>query len=135
MKTQSIVVDTVVLHATVFDIGRVIERFSDPHSGVSVPPSIGMERWSAMLRSGRCMACGSVEKKRRTKVKLLDRDWLVNLNDGEDPFPEGQIHALGHLLKGIISRHPIRRIVTHYDAEPPTKIRSRRFQEAGQRLL
>jgi len=45
---------------------------------------------------------------------------LVNLNDGEDPFPEEQIQAMRRLAKAVISRHPIRHIVTHYEcADPP----------------
>ena len=45
---------------------------------------------------------------------------LVNLNDGVDPFPDVQIQAMRSLVKAIISRHPIRHIVTHYEcADPP----------------
>ena len=45
---------------------------------------------------------------------------LVNLNDGEDPFPQDQIQALRRLLTAIIARHPIRHIVTHFEcADPP----------------
>jgi len=45
---------------------------------------------------------------------------LVNRNDGIDPFPAEQIQAMRKLLKGILSRHPVRNIVTHYEcADPP----------------
>jgi N-acetylmuramoyl-L-alanine amidase len=45
---------------------------------------------------------------------------LVNLNDGIDPFPREQILSLRLLLAAIISRHPIRQIITHYEcAYPP----------------
>jgi N-acetyl-anhydromuramyl-L-alanine amidase AmpD len=45
---------------------------------------------------------------------------LVNLNDGFDPFPDEQLQAMRSLVKDIISRHPIRYIVTHYEvADPP----------------
>ena len=45
---------------------------------------------------------------------------LVNLNDGIDPYPDIQIQAMRRLVKAIISRHPIRHIVTHYEcADPP----------------
>ena len=45
---------------------------------------------------------------------------LVNLNDGVDPFPEQQIQAMRDLVRGIVERHPIQHIVTHYEcADPP----------------
>jgi N-acetylmuramoyl-L-alanine amidase len=45
---------------------------------------------------------------------------LVNRNDGIDPFPPEQIRELRELLQAIVSRHPIRQIVTHYEcAYPP----------------
>ena len=44
---------------------------------------------------------------------------LVNLNDGKDPFPGAQLDALRELLRDIVSRHPIRHIIPHYECAIP----------------
>jgi len=119
------VVDTVVLHATVLDtLHEVIEKFSDPHSRVSAHYTI--DRNGAVVchvpeRLRAWHAGQSRMKDGREGVNDFSIGIeLVNLNDGEDPFPEEQIHALRRLLKAIISRHPVRQIVTHYEiADPP----------------
>jgi N-acetyl-anhydromuramyl-L-alanine amidase AmpD len=118
-------VDTVVIHATVLNtLDQVIERFADPQSKVSSHYTID--------RDG-TIASHVPEVKRawhagRSKMKDGRADVndfsigieLVNLNDGEDPFPERQIQAMRALLKAIMARHPIKHIVPHYEcAHPP----------------
>ena len=44
---------------------------------------------------------------------------LINLNDGNDPYPLQQIEALRHLVQEIVVRHPIRFIVPHYECADP----------------
>jgi N-acetylmuramoyl-L-alanine amidase/AmpD protein len=44
---------------------------------------------------------------------------LVNRNDGKDPYPEKQLEVLCELLEGILSRHPVRFLVGHYEIAVP----------------
>jgi N-acetyl-anhydromuramyl-L-alanine amidase AmpD len=119
------VVDTIVLHATVLTtLQEVVDKFADPQSQVSAHYTID--------RDG-TIACHVTEDQRAWHAgqsKMKDgrcgvNDFsigieLVNLNDGMDPFPDVQIQAMRRLARGIISRHPIRYIVTHYQcADPP----------------
>jgi N-acetylmuramoyl-L-alanine amidase len=119
------VVDTVVLHATVLDtLNEVIEKFSDPYSHVSAHYTIDRDGAVACHVPERLRAWHAGQSRMKDGRERVN-DFsigieLVNLNDGKDPFPAEQIHALRRLLRKIISRHPIRQIVTHYEiADPP----------------
>lgn len=117
--------DTVVLHATVLNtLEDVVEHFANPVTKVSAHYTIdrdgtvvshvpeGMRAWHAGQ---------SRMKDGRTSVNDFSIGIeLVNLNDGQDPFPELQIQSMRNLVRGIAERHPIRHIVTHYEcADPP----------------
>ena len=117
--------DTVVLHATVLNtLEEVISHFENPAMKVSAHYTID--------RDG-TVVCHVAEEKRawhagqsrmkdgRTSVNDFSIGIeLVNLNDGQDPFPEVQIQTMRTLVRGIAERHPIRYIVTHYEcADPP----------------
>jgi len=124
-RPEGTVVDTIVLHATVFNtLQEVIEKFADPHSRVSAHYTIDRDGTLAshVPESLRAWHAGqSRMKDGREEVNDFSIGIeLVNLNNGEDPFPEEQIQAMGRLAKTIISRHPIRHIVMHYEcADPP----------------
>jgi N-acetylmuramoyl-L-alanine amidase len=123
-RPDGVAVDTIVLHATVLNtLEEVIERFSDPHSRVSAHYTIdrdgtlvshvpeGLRAWHAgqsKMKDGR-------ESVNDFSIGIE----LVNLNDGDDPYPIEQIEALRHLAKAIVSRHPIRHIVTHAECAFP----------------
>jgi len=124
-RPVGVTVDTVVLHATVLNtLDEVIKHFADPQSKVSCHYTIDRDGTIAshVPEDKRAWHAG------RSRMKD-GREWvndfsigieLVNLNDGTDPFPERQIEAMRGLLKTIISRHPIKYIVTHYEcADPP----------------
>ena len=119
------VVDTIVVHATVFDtLEEVIDHFSRPETQVSAHYTIDRDGTvvSHVAEDVRAWHAGiSKMEDGRTNVNDFSIGIeLVNLNDGVDPFPEEQIQAMRSLLKAIISRHPIRHIVTHYEcAHPP----------------
>jgi N-acetylmuramoyl-L-alanine amidase len=119
------VVDTVVLHATVLNsIDAMMEHFGKESSQVSAHYTIDrdgtivchvpeeLRAWHAgvsQMRDGR-------EDVNNFSIGIE----LVNLNDGKDPYPETQIDAMRELVRGIIQRHPIRHILTHYEiAMPP----------------
>ena len=124
-RPEGTVIDTVVLHATVLTtLSEVIERFADPESRVSSHYTIDRDGTIAshVAEDGRAWHAGQ-SKMKDGRVGVNDFSIgieLVNLNDGSDPFPEAQIQAMRALLRGILARHPIRHIVTHYEcADPP----------------
>jgi N-acetylmuramoyl-L-alanine amidase len=124
-RPEGIVIDTVVLHATVLNtLSEVIEKFADPQSQVSAHYTIDRDGTvvSHVAEGVRAWHAGQ-SKMKDGRVRVNDFSIgieLVNLNDGIDPFPQDQIQAMRRLLRSILSRHPIRFIVTHYEcADPP----------------
>ena len=124
-RPSNTVVDTIVLHATVLNtLDAVAEHFENPATKVSAHYTIDRDGTvvSHVPEEMRAWHAGqSKMQDGRTGVNDFSIGIeLVNLNDGEDPFPELQIQAMRNLARGIISRHPIRHIVTHYEcADPP----------------
>lgn len=119
------VIDTIVVHATVINtLDQVIERFSDPQSQVSAHYTVDRDGAivSHVEEDRRAWHAGQSRMK-DGRVAVNDFSIgieLVNRNDGIDPFPGEQIQAMRELLKGILSRHPVRNIVMHYEcADPP----------------
>lgn len=118
-------VDTIVLHATVLNtLQEVADKFADPQSQVSAHYTIDRDGTIAchVPESQRAWHAGESRMKdgRRGVNDFSIGIELINLNDGVDPFPEVQIQAMRRVARGIISRHPIRYIVTHYEcADPP----------------
>jgi N-acetyl-anhydromuramyl-L-alanine amidase AmpD len=118
-------VDTIVVHATVFDtLDEVIQHFSRPETEVSSHYTIDRDGAvvSHVSEDERAWHAG-VSRMQDGRSNVNDFSIgieLVNRNDGKDPFPEAQIQALRDLMKVIITRHPIRYIIPHYAcAEPP----------------
>jgi N-acetylmuramoyl-L-alanine amidase len=124
-RPDDIVIDTVVLHATVLNtLDEVIKHFSNPVSKVSAHYTIDRDGTIAahVPERGRAWHAGrSKVKDGRTNVNDFSIGIeLVNLNDGMDPFPEQQIEAMRGLLKSILARYPVKHIIPHYEcAEPP----------------
>ena len=124
-RPDGMAVDTVVLHATVFNtLEQVIQHFTNAETGVSAHYTIDRDGTVAahVAEDRRAWHAGqSRMSDGRTSVNNFSIGIeLVNLNDGQDPFPSSQIEALRQLLAEIISRHPIRHIITHYEcAYPP----------------
>ncbi len=124
-RPVGVTVDTVVLHATVLNtLDQVIKHFADSQSKVSCHYTIDRDGTIAahVPEDKRAWHAGRSRMK-DGRVGVNDFSIgieLVNLNDGTDPFPERQIEAMRGLLKTIISRHPIKYIVPHYEcADPP----------------
>jgi N-acetylmuramoyl-L-alanine amidase len=117
-------VDTVVVHATVFDnIDEVIRHFANAQTQVSAHYTIDRDGTvvSHVLEDQRAWHAGeSRMKDGRSNVNDFSIGIeLVNLNDGKDPFPQPQLTALRELLREIIARRPIRHIVPHYEVAVP----------------
>ena len=118
-------VDTVVLHATVLNtLQEVVDKFADPESQVSAHYTIDRDG-TVVCHVSEDQRAWHAGQSRMHDGRTGVNDFsigieLVNLNDGVDPFPKAQIKAMRRLVRAIISRHPIRHIVTHYQcAEPP----------------
>jgi N-acetylmuramoyl-L-alanine amidase len=124
-RPEGIAIDTVVVHATVFDtLDEVIRHFSSPETQVSSHYTIDRDGAvvSHVSEDERAWHAGvSRMEDGRTNVNDFSIGIeLVNRNDGKDPFPAEQIQALRNLLKAIITRRPIRYIIPHYAcADPP----------------
>ena len=125
LRPEGAVIDTVVLHATVFNtVEGVVERFGDPASRVSAHYTIDRDGTVVNHVPERLRAWHAGQSRMKDGRESVN-DFsigieLVNRNDGIDPFPPEQIRVLRELLQAIISRHPIRQIVTHYEcAYPP----------------
>ena len=124
-RPPGLAIDTVVIHATVLNtLAEVIEHFGNPASKVSCHYTIDRDGTvvSHVPEDGRAWHAGpSRMKDGRTGVNDFSIGIeLVNLNDGQDPYPEPQVDALRDLLKGIAARHPIRYVISHAEcAEPP----------------
>jgi N-acetyl-anhydromuramyl-L-alanine amidase AmpD len=113
------------LHATVFTtLQEVIDHFADPGMRVSAHYTIDrdgtvashvpeeMRAWHAGVSRMPDGRCGVND----FSIGIE----LVNLNDGQDPFPEAQLQAMRNLVREIQTRHPIRHIVPHFAcADPP----------------
>ena len=118
-------VDTVVVHATVFETAdEVIRHFANPQTNVSAHYTIDRDGTviSHVPEENRAWHAGE-SRMEDGRVNVNDFSIgieLVNRNDGTDPFPEKQLEALRDLLKAINTRHAIRHIIPHYAcAHPP----------------
>jgi N-acetyl-anhydromuramyl-L-alanine amidase AmpD len=124
-RPAGVTIDTVVLHATVLNtLEDVVDHFANPAMKVSAHYTIDRDGTvvSHVAEEMRAWHAGQSKMKDcRTNVNDFSIGIeLVNLNDGEDPFPALQIQAMRDLVRGIMSRHPIQHIVTHYEcADPP----------------
>jgi N-acetyl-anhydromuramyl-L-alanine amidase AmpD len=118
-------VDTVVIHATVLSsLDEVIRHFADPASKVSAHYTVDRDG-TVVCHIPEHRRAWHAGKSRMKDGRTAVNDFsigveLVNLNDGQDPFPPAQIGALRSLLLDIKSRHPIQFVVPHYEiAFPP----------------
>ena len=103
-RPTGIRIDTIVLHATVLNsLNDAIAHFADPASKVSAHYTIDRDGLTASHVSPdqRAWHAGqSKMKDGRTCVNDFSIGIeLVNLNDGNDPYPSPQIQALRDLLR------------------------------------
>jgi N-acetyl-anhydromuramyl-L-alanine amidase AmpD len=123
-RPQGTQADTVVVHATVFNsLDEVIRHFANPQTQVSAHYTIDRDGTvvSHVPEDQRAWHAGESRMK-DGRVNVNDFSIgieLVNLNDGNDPFPALQLAALRELVKEIIARHPIHHIVPHYEVAVP----------------
>ncbi|MGI8923960.1 MAG: N-acetylmuramoyl-L-alanine amidase [Fimbriimonadales bacterium] len=124
-RPPGIAVDTIVLHATVFDtLEETCSHFENPESHVSTHYTVDRDGTVVQhvhesrraFHAGESRMADGREKVNDFSIGIE----LVNRNDGVDPYPAAQIDALRSLLDGIRSRWPIRHVVSHAEiATPP----------------
>jgi N-acetylmuramoyl-L-alanine amidase len=124
-RPEGAAIDTVVLHATVLNTAaEVCEHFGKSDPGVSAHYTIDRDGtiYRHVDETEKAFHAGISEMPNgRTGVNDFSIGIeLVNLNDGVDPYPEPQLHALRELLVEIRSRHPIAFVMSHAEiARPP----------------
>ncbi|HZH98533.1 MAG TPA: N-acetylmuramoyl-L-alanine amidase [Fimbriimonadaceae bacterium] len=123
-RPKDMVVDTVVVHATVSPtLEGTTKWFMNPESKVSAHYTIGkdgsiMQHVSTFERAWH--AGKSVDKEGREGVNSFSIGIeLVNLNDGKDPYTRPQVEALYNIIAVMKRRFPIKYITSHeYIAVP-----------------
>src|SRR5262249_19801693 len=123
-RPNDIVIDTIVLHATVLEtLDEVIRYFSNPTNKVSAHYTIDRDgSITAHVPELRRAWHAGQSKMRDGRTNVNDFSIgieLVNQNDGLDPFPEQQIAGMRALLRSIRCRHPIKHIIPHCACAEP----------------
>lgn len=117
-RPENTLIDTVVLHATVFDsLEDTLEHFSKPESKVSAHYTIDrdgkvvqhVEENKRAWHAGDSQMPDGRENVNDFSIGIE----LVNKNNGFDVYPPEQMRALQNLIREIRSRHPIRNVAPH----------------------
>lgn len=118
-------VDTIVVHATVFDtLEETCRHFENPESRVAAHYTIDrdgttvhhVDEANRGFHAGVSRMADGREKANDFSIGIE----LVNRNTGDDPYPPAQLESLRALISAIRSRHPIRFVVSHAEiAMPP----------------
>lgn len=133
-RPKGITIDAIVLHSTVINsLQECIDHFMKPASRVSAHFVVD--------RDGTIVQCVETEKRAwHAGVSVLEGVdqvnnfsigiEMVNLNDGEDPYPDEQYKAVASLIKYLRTKYTIadQRIVSHYEIALP---KGRKSDPAG----
>ena len=124
-RPQGLAVDTIVVHATVFDtLEETCRHFEKPESRVAAHYTIDrdgttvqhVEEANRGFHAGVSRMADGREKANDFSIGIE----LVNRNTGDDPYPLAQLESLRALITAIRSRHPITFVVSHAEiALPP----------------
>ena len=123
-RKEGVVVDTIVLHATVLDsVQEVCEHFAKADPGVSAHYTIDRDGtvYQHVSEKDKAFHAGVSEMPDgRTSVNDFSIGIeLVNLNDGVDPYPESQLASLTQVIREVSRRNPIRHVVAHAEIARP----------------
>ncbi len=139
-------ISAVVIHSTANStLSGVVSYFNNPNAQVSAHYTIGKDGTIAqhVKDANRAWHAGVSQWQGRSNLN----DWsvgieMVNLNNGQDPYPAAQHQANVELCAYLCSRYAINPdlIVAHYDVSPGRKTDPRNYdmnrlrQEVKQRL-
>lgn len=126
VRTTKGIVDTVVVHATVINTMEGTQRafLDDKVRRVSAHYVVDRDGTIVQMVDERVAAwhAGVSELEGRTGVNDFSIGVeLINLNDGEDPYPDAQYQALARIIRDARSRFsiPNERIVSHAQIARP----------------
>ncbi len=117
-RPKTAVVDTIVVHSTVIPtLGATTSAFQRASSQVSAHFTIGKDGSIVQNLSTFDRAWHAGVGEDVTGRKGVN-DWsigieLVNLNDGNDPYPDAQVQALRGIIASMRRRFPIKQILSH----------------------
>lgn len=125
LRPPNAVVDTVVVHHTANDsLEGTTKWFFTPDSKVSAHYTIGkdgsiVQHVSTFLRAWH--AGVSIDSQGRANVNDFSIGIeLVNVGDGNHPYPQPQLDALRFLVGSLRHRFPLRYVTSHkFIAQPP----------------
>jgi N-acetylmuramoyl-L-alanine amidase CwlA len=131
-RPASSVIDCVVLHATAGGLSGTLAWFANPNSGVSAHYIVAKDGRVFQMVEERRKAhhAGSSEFQGKEDFNRFSVGIeIVNLNDGQDPYPPDQFEAMVDLVDYLVEKYDVQRqwIVTHADVSTVGKTDPRGF--------
>ena len=131
-RPPSMEIDCVVLHATAGGLAGTLAWFENPNSGVSAHYVVAKNGRVFQMVEERTKAhhAGASEFQGREDFNRFSVGIeIVNLNDGQDPYPPDQFEAMVNLTDYLVEKYDIQRqwIVTHADISTVGKTDPRGF--------
>ena len=125
-------IDCVVLHATAGGLSGTLAWFANPNSGVSAHYVVAKDgRVFQMVEERKKAHHAGVSKfqGREDFNRFSVGIEIVNLNDGQDPYPPDQFEAMVDLVDYLVEKYDVQRqwIVTHADISTAGKTDPRGF--------
>ncbi len=131
-RPESTEIDCIVFHATAGSLSATLAWFANPNSGVSAHYVIAKngDIYQMVEEKRRAHHAGVSEYQGREDFNDFSIGIeLVNLNDGEDPYPPDQFEAAVKLTSYLVDKYDMERqwIVTHADISTVGKTDPRGF--------
>jgi hypothetical protein len=126
------VIDCVVLHATAGSLTGTLAWFANPRSGVSSHYVVAKngDVYQMVEESKLAHHAGASEFQGRENFNDFSIGIeIVNLNDGQDPYPPDQFEAMVNLVSYLVEKYNVQRewIVTHAEISTVGKTDPRGF--------
>jgi hypothetical protein len=131
-RPSDAVVDCVVLHATAGGLAGTLAWFANPDSGVSSHYVVAKngDIYQMVEEKRRAHHAGASSYQGRENFNSFSIGIeIVNLNDGQDPYPPDQFEAMVELTNYLVEEYQVERqwIVTHADISTVGKTDPRGF--------
>jgi N-acetylmuramoyl-L-alanine amidase len=125
-------IDCVVLHATAGGLSGTLAWFANPDSGVSAHYVVAKDGRVFQMVEERDLAHHAGASQFQGKDNFNDFSIgieMVNLNDGQDPYPADQFEAMVELVSYLVEKYDMERqwIVSHADISTAGKTDPRGF--------
>jgi hypothetical protein len=131
-RPPGVKIDCVVLHATAGGLSGTLSHFANPESGVSSHYVVAKNGkiYQMVEESDKAQHAGASSYQGRDNFNSFSIGIeIVNLNDGQDPYPPDQFEALVELVGYLVDKYQMERqwIVTHADISTAGKTDPRGF--------